>query len=35
MALPPEQVFYVTPADINAWRDADAAVIVAIEHYAR
>ena len=30
MALPPEQVFYVTPADINAWRDADAAVIVDV-----
>ena len=30
MALPPEQVFYVTADQINSWRDADEAVIVDV-----
>jgi rhodanese-related sulfurtransferase len=30
MTLPPEQVFFVTPAQIEAWRDAKAAVIVDV-----
>ncbi len=30
MALPPNQVFYVTVDQINQWRDQDAAVIVDV-----
>ena len=30
MALPPDQVFYVTPAQIGQWRDDDAAVVVDV-----
>lgn len=30
MPLPPNQVFYVTPAQINEWRDAGQAVIVDV-----
>jgi rhodanese-related sulfurtransferase len=30
MTLPPDQVFYVTPAEIKAWRDAGQAVIVDV-----
>ena len=30
MPLPPNQVFYVSPAQINAWRADDAAVIVDV-----
>ena len=30
MALPPDQVFYVSPEQINAWRDKDEAVIVDV-----
>ena len=30
MALSPTQVFYVTPAEINAWREAEEAVIVDV-----
>jgi len=30
MALPPNQVFYVTAEQINQWRDTDAAVIVDV-----
>lgn len=30
MALPPNQVFYVPVAEINQWRDQDAAVIVDV-----
>lgn len=30
MPLPPDQVFYVSPEEINAWRDADQAVIVDV-----
>lgn len=30
MPLPPDQVFYVTPMQINEWRDADNAVIVDV-----
>ncbi len=30
MPLPPNQVFYVTPAQIKEWRDADNAVIVDV-----
>ena len=30
MALPPTQVFYVTAAEINQWREADQAVIVDV-----
>jgi len=30
MPLPPNQVFYVSPAQINEWRDSDAAVIVDV-----
>ena len=30
MPMPPEQVFYVSPEQINAWRDEDSAVIVDV-----
>ena len=30
MPLPPEQVFFVTPEQINDWRDRDQAVIVDV-----
>ncbi len=30
MALPPDQVFYVSPAEIKDWRDADSALIVDV-----
>lgn len=30
MPLPPDQVFYVSPSDINGWRDADNVVIVDV-----
>ncbi len=30
MPLPPDQVFYVPPSDINEWRDADNVVIVDV-----
>jgi len=30
MSLPPDQVFYVSPADIAAWRANDEAVIVDV-----
>ncbi|MCB2108168.1 MAG: rhodanese-like domain-containing protein [Rhodobacteraceae bacterium] len=30
MPLPPDQVFYVTPAQIKDWRDRDEAVIVDV-----
>ncbi len=30
MSLPPDQVYYVSPAQIKEWRDADAAVIVDV-----
>lgn len=30
MPLPPEQVFYVTPQQIKAWRDKNEAVIVDV-----
>ena len=30
MALPPNQVFYVSPQEINAWREHDKAVIVDV-----
>jgi len=30
MALPPDQVFYVSPAQIKEWRDKDEAVIVDV-----
>ncbi len=30
MPLPPDQVFYVSPDEIAAWRDADQAVIVDV-----
>jgi rhodanese-related sulfurtransferase len=30
MGLPPDQVFYVSPAEIKAWRDANAAMIVDV-----
>ena len=30
MTLPPNQVFYVSPAQIKAWRDANDAVIVDV-----
>ncbi len=30
MALPPNQVFYVSAAQVNEWRDEDAAVIVDV-----
>jgi rhodanese-related sulfurtransferase len=30
MPLPPDQVFYVSPEQINAWRDEDSAVIVDV-----
>lgn len=30
MALPPDQVFYVTVSEIKDWRDADVAVIVDV-----
>lgn len=30
MPLPPHQVFYVSPSQINAWRNADDAVLVDV-----
>ncbi|MSO98604.1 MAG: rhodanese-like domain-containing protein [Rhodospirillaceae bacterium] len=30
MSLPPDQVFYVSPAQINTWRDNNEAVIVDV-----
>ena len=30
MPLPPDQVFYVSPAEIKAWRDSNQAVIVDV-----
>lgn len=30
MPLPTDQVFFVTPREISAWRDSDAAVIVDV-----
>ncbi len=30
MVLPPDQVFYVSPAEIKDWRDANKAVIVDV-----
>jgi len=30
MVLPQNQVFFVTPEQINSWRDADSAVIVDV-----
>jgi rhodanese-related sulfurtransferase len=30
MTLPPDQVFYVTPAQIKAWRDGNEALIVDV-----
>jgi rhodanese-related sulfurtransferase len=30
MALPPDQVFYISPAEIKAWRDANNVVIVDV-----
>ena len=30
MVLPPNQVFYVSPAEINAWRDANTVIIVDV-----
>ena len=30
MPLPPEQVYFVTAAEINAWRQSDAALIVDV-----
>lgn len=30
MGLPPDQVYYVSPADIKEWRDAENAVIVDV-----
>ena len=34
MSFPPNQVFYVSPEQINAWRDAGEAVIVDVREQA-